>query len=124
MSVIEETKNQTLKEVDDLFSATDELEWENEKQKILQELIGSFNSDPGISSGLQTSSAIQSRSIMNTSLLSGANTTTSVQNRTIMSEIEMEFSKEIFIYNQKVIYKEQPKPDLLSSFVNLVQIKA
>ena len=34
MSVIEEAKNQTLKGVDDLFAATDELEWEKEKQKI------------------------------------------------------------------------------------------
>ena len=119
MSVIEEAKNQTLKEVDDLFAATDELEWENEKQKILQELIGSFSSDPNISSSLQTTSAIHSRSMMNTSLHSSTNVA-SAQNRTIMSEIEMEFSKEVFIYNQKMIFKEQPKPDLLSSFVNLV----
>ena len=119
MSVIEEAKNQTLKGVDDLFAATDELEWEKEKQKILQELISSFSSDPNISSSLQTTSAIHSRSMMNTSLHSSTNVA-SAQNRTIMSEIEMEFSKEVFIYNQKMIFKEQPKPDLLSSFVNLV----
>lgn len=114
MSVIEETKNQTLQEIDDLFSACDDLEWDLEKQKILQELLGSFNPEPNISN--LTTTAIHSRSMNNTML-----STSIQQNRTIMSEIEMEFSKEVYLYNQKIIHKEQPKPDLLNSFVNLVQ---
>ena len=91
MSVIEETKTQTLKETEDLFAATDELEWENEKQKILQELLGSFNPEPTAS--LHTTSAMHSRTMNNSSFMSATSTTPNAQNRTIMSEIEMEFSK-------------------------------
>ncbi len=118
MSVIEETKNQTLQNVDDLFTTTDDLEWENEKQKIMQELLGSFNLESANSmANLTTSSAFHNTRNMNSSIMS-----TSVnQPRSIMNDTEMEFSKEIYLYNQKIISKEQPKPDLLTSFVNLVQ---
>ena len=43
------------------------------------------------------------------------------QNRTLMSDMEMEFAKEVYIYNERLVARETPKPDLLSSFTSLVQ---
>ena len=106
MSVIEETKSRTISEIEDSFSMNDESEWEKQKQKIIQELHGSFN--PELSISLTTSSL-------------GSKSMSASQGRSVMSDVEMEFSKEVFAYNEQVILKEQPKPDLLSNLVTLSQ---
>jgi len=109
MSVIEETKTRAIQEIEESFTISDELEWERQKQKILQDLLGSFNPELALSSSI-TTAAMNPRA---------ANMNTSMQGRTVMSDIEMEFSKEIYMYNQRLLNKEQP--DLLTSFLNLVQ---
>ena len=109
MSVIEETKTRAIQEIEESFTICDELEWERQKQKILQDLLGSFNPELALSSSI-TTAAMNPRA---------ANMNTSMQGRTVMSDIEMEFSKEIYMYNQRLLNKEQP--DLLTNFLNLVQ---
>ena len=113
MSIIEETRQKTMQETEETYLINNELEWERQKQKIMQEhsfnSLGSFSSELSMSN--TTSSLINTRS-------SNLNTT---QNRTLMSDIEMEFSKEIFAYNEKIVSKEMPKPDLLANFTSLVQ---
>lgn len=109
MSVIEETKTKTIQEIEETFSISDELEWERQKQKIMQDLLGSFNPELAISN-MTTTTTINPRS---------ATQNTSMQGRTVMTDIEMEFSKEIYLYNQHLINKENS--DLLTNFLNLVQ---
>lgn len=109
MSVIEETKTRTIQEIEECFSISEELEWERQKQKIMQDLLGSFNPELALSNTTTTASMNPRSASMNTSM----------QGRTVMTDIEMEFSKEIFLYNQKLISKEQM--DLLTNFLSLVQ---
>merc|ERR1739836_287127 len=109
MSIIEETKTRTIQEIEENFFISDELEWERQKQKIMQDLLGSFNSELAISN-TTTTTTINPRS---------ATQNTSMQGRTVMTDIEMEFSKEIYLYNQKLINKEHS--DLFTNFLNLVQ---
>lgn len=109
MSVIEETKTKTIQEIEETFSISDELEWERQKQKIMQDLLGSFNPELAISN-MTTTTTINPRS---------ASMNTTMQGRTVMTDIEMEFSKEIYLYNQKLINNEQS--DLLTNFLTLVQ---
>jgi nuclear pore complex protein Nup93 len=44
-----------------------------------------------------------------------------MQGRTVMNDIEMEFAKVVYMYNQKLIDHEKPTPDLLVEFVQLSQ---
>ena len=88
---------------------SDELEWERQKQKIMQDLLGSFNPELAISN-MTTTASINPRS---------ANMNSSMQGRTVMTDIEMEFSKEIYLYNEKLINKEPS--DLMTKFGSLVQ---
>lgn len=114
MSIIEETRQRTMQQTEESYLINSELEWEKQKQKLLQEhsfsTTGSFNSDLGLLSSNTTSSIINARSSNN-----------GPQNRSLMTDIEMEFSKEVYIYNEKIISKETPKPDLLANFTRLVQ---
>lgn len=109
MSVIEETKTRTIQDIEETFSISEELEWERQKQKIMQDLLGSFNPELAISH-MTTTTTINPRS---------ATMNTAMQGRTVMTDIEMEFSKEIYLYNQNLIAKEQS--DLLTNFLALVQ---
>lgn len=109
MSIIEETRLNTMKEIEESYMTRSEQEWEKQKQKIMQELLGTFNPDLSISA--MTSSTLSSRP-------SGL---MPQHHRTIMSDIEMEFAKEVFAYNQKIVSREKPKPDLLANFTALVQ---
>jgi nuclear pore complex protein Nup93 len=114
MSIIEETRQRTMQETEETYLINNELEWERQKQKIMQEhsfssLGGSFSSEMSMSN--TTSSQINSRSL----------NLTTTQNRTLMSDVEMEFSKEVFSYNEKIVSKVTPKPDLLSNFTSLIQ---
>ena len=109
MSIIEETRQKTMQETEETYLINSELEWEKQKQKIMQELLGSFNPDMSISK--TTSSIIKGRS----------SSTMMPQHRSLMTDIEMEFAKEVFIYNDKIVAKLTPKPDLLANFTGLVQ---
>lgn len=108
MSVIEETKTKTIQEIEETFSISDELEWERQKQKIMQDLLGSFNPELAISN-MTTTTSMNPRS---------ANMNTSMQGRTVMTDIEMEFSKELYLYNQKLINESS---DLLTNLHSLAQ---
>ena len=109
MSIIEETRQKTMQETEEAYLISSELEWEKQKQKIMQELLGSFNPDMTVSK--TTTSIINAR---------GSSQSMS-QNRTMMSDIEMEFAKEVFVYNDKIVAKETPRPELLANFTGLVQ---
>ncbi|CAF0727490.1 unnamed protein product [Brachionus calyciflorus] len=108
MSIIEETRHKTNQEIEDSFLASNELEWEKQKQKIMTELLGSFNSDISVSS-------------TTTSTLNLRQASVNPQARTVMSDIEMEFAKHIYLYNQKILTNEQPKPDLVQNFNLLIK---
>lgn len=109
MSVIEETKTKTVQDIEETFSISEELEWERQKQKIMQDLLGSFNPELAISHMTTTTTMNPRSATMNTAM----------QGRTVMTDIEMEFSKEIYLYNQNLIAKDQS--DLLTNFLALVQ---
>ena len=107
MSTIEEIKQQTYDDIEETFALSSEAEWEKQKQKIMQELLGSFNPELSIS----TATTINSRSSNNMPM----------HGRTVMTDIELEFSREIYSYNEKVIEGAQPRPDLLQNFVSLAK---
>jgi nuclear pore complex protein Nup93 len=118
MSIIEETRQKTMQETQESYLSNSELEWEKQKQKIMQE--HSFNSLGSLShSETLTNMSNTTPSIINSrnNLSHAAHT----QHRTLMTDIEMEFAKEVFVYNEKLVTKETPKPDLLANFTNLVQ---
>lgn len=117
MSIIEETRQQTIQEIEESFASYNELEWEKQKQKIMQELLGSFTPDLSVSS---TTTSNINISRMQSMRQAGSGVTGS-SGRSIMSDIEMEFAKEIYTYNEKIINNEQPRPDLLANLNNLVQ---
>jgi nuclear pore complex protein Nup93 len=115
MSIIEETRQQTIQEIEESFAAYNELEWEKQKQKIMQELLGSYTPDLSVSSTTTSNVNISRMQSMR------QGTSGSSAGRSIMNDIEMEFAKEIYNYNEKIINNEQPRPDLLSNLNNLVQ---
>lgn len=109
MEIIDKTRKQMIMRTEEAFRNIDDTEWEKQKKKAMQELVGSFSNE--ISLLTKTSSTINPRSSV--SLSHSA--------RTSMNDKEIEFAKEIFAYNQKILTKESPKPDLLTNFVNLAK---
>ncbi len=107
MAVIEETKSRAVQEIEEGFSVSEELEWERQKQRIMQDLLGSFNPELAIANAT-TSTAMISRGL-----------NTSLQGRTVMSDVELAFAREIYVHNQKVVGGEQS--DLMRSFVALTR---
>jgi nuclear pore complex protein Nup93 len=116
MSIIDETRRKTMQEIEDSFMLSNELEWDKQKQRIMNELLGSFNPDSSVGS-------------VNVTTTSTALNRTAVANaRASMTDVEMEFAKQVFAYNQRVLANEQlqqqvttEKPDLLAGFMSLVQ---
>lgn len=104
-SIIAEARQKTNQEIEESFSTSNELEWEKHKQKIMTELLGSFN--PEVSVPHTTTSSYSNRQ-------TGFNP----QARTVMNDIELEFARQIYLYNQKILTNEQPKPDLIKNFAN------
>ena len=107
-SIIAEARQKTDKEIEELFSSSNEIEWEKQKQKIMTELLGSFNPEVPVS---------------NTTMSSYGNRQTAFnpQARTVMNDIELEFARQIYLYNQKILANEQPKPDLVKNFVSFIK---
>jgi nuclear pore complex protein Nup93 len=122
MSIIEETRKRTIQDVEESFLLSNQLEWEKQKQKIMNELLGSF----GGADLLNTSNLNQST----TTTTSVLNRTTNPNFRTTLSDLEMEFAKIVYFYNQQIISDERQqsqmiptdqKVDLLSNFFSLVK---
>jgi len=109
MEIIDKTRKQMIMRSEEAFRNIDDTEWEKQKKKAMQELVGSFSNE--ISMLAKTSSTINPRSSVSLSH----------SGRTSMNDKEIEFAKEIFAYNQKILSKESPKPDLLANFVNLAK---
>ena len=94
MAVVEETKARTVREVEESFSVAEEMEWERQKQRIMQDLLGSFSPDLALAHMTATATLNPRSATMNTAM----------QGRTVMTDIEMEFSKEVYLYNQVCVY--------------------
>lgn len=89
MQIVNETRERQSADVDEAFEQAGEIEWEKQKQKIMNELLGSFGSSSS-SSGVD----------LNTSLSSMTSTTLNVNRlptmtRTLMSDVELEFAKQV-----------------------------
>jgi nuclear pore complex protein Nup93 len=51
ISVIEETKQRTMEDIEEFYSTSSDIEWEKQKEKIMHELLGSFNTDISMNIG-------------------------------------------------------------------------
>lgn len=113
MQIVNETRDRQSAAVEEAFEQANESEWEKQKQRIMSELLGAFGSS---GADLSTYSA----STTNTTLSAGRQP---LMTRTLMSDVEMEFAKQVFIYNQKVIEGSSTaaRPDLLLTFRSLAQ---
>jgi nuclear pore complex protein Nup93 len=107
MTVIEEVRQQTLDQIEDMFYEHNESEWQKQKQKLMQEMLGSFSPD------------IAAISTMAVTINSRSASKASMHGRTLMSDIELEFSRVVYGYNQNIIEKEHSKPDLMNEFISL-----
>ncbi|XP_055890475.1 nuclear pore complex protein Nup93-like isoform X2 [Biomphalaria glabrata] len=102
LAVIEQTRKNTFEEVDKNNWESMENEWEKEKQKILNSLLGSglesfeFQQDPEM--------------IISDSLLN--------QGRSSLDHIEMAYAREVFVYNEHVI-DNGILPSLVDMFVKV-----
>lgn len=88
MQIVNETRERQSADVDEAFEQAGEIEWEKQKQKIMNELLGSFGSSSSLGVDL------------NTSLSSMTSTTLNVNRqptmtRTLMSDVELEFAKQV-----------------------------
>ncbi|RNA22043.1 nuclear pore complex Nup93 [Brachionus plicatilis] len=107
-SIIAEARQKTNQEIEDSFSASNEIEWEKQKQKIMTELLGSFNPEVSVSN-------------TTTSTYSNRQTAFNPQARTLMNDIELEFARQIYLYNQKILTNEKPRPDLIKNFASFIK---
>lgn len=95
MSIIDDTRRRTMQDIEDSFLISNELEWNKQKQRIMNELLGSFSSSSKLTNAVNTSISVASAA-----------------NRTInqskagapgsLTDVEMEFAKQIYAYNLKV----------------------
>ena len=121
MSIIEETRKNLNKKIEEDYWLNSENEWEKQKQKILNALHSTsgdlFNSmqDSGAATVNTTSSRLQNYNY--------------VQGRSLMNDVEMAFAKTIYLYNDKILSNQQhqqdafnqQKPNLLENFYKLSQ---
>lgn len=85
IQVVNETRERQRSELEETFEQANEAEWEKQKQRIMNELLGTFGSaSADLSSYLPTTTS--------TTLTSRQ----PITNRTIMTDIEMEFAKQVF----------------------------
>lgn len=102
LAVIEQTRKNTFEEVDRRHWECMENEWEREKQKILNSLLGS-NQEPF---ELQQDPEM----LISTSQLN--------QGRSSLDHIEMAYARQVFIYNENVI-ENVIRPSLVDMFVQV-----
>lgn len=104
LSVIEESKKSTFERADRLFWETMESEWEQEKQKILNALMG------------------PSQELLDVSLDIEPTLSESVDMRTrsAMDGTEMAYAKEIYLYNEEIV-QGGLKHNLASKFYSLFE---
>ncbi|KAH9515701.1 Nucleoporin nup93 [Bulinus truncatus] len=102
LAVIEQTRKNTFEEVDTNNWDSMENEWEREKQKILNSLLGS---------GLETFEFQQDPEV----LISDSSLS---QGRSSLDHIEMAYAREVFIYNEHVI-EGGILPSLVDLFVKV-----
>jgi nuclear pore complex protein Nup93 len=115
MSIIEETRKNLNKKIEEDYWQNNENEWEKQKQKILNALHSSsgdiFNlMQEGSTARVETASKQQSYNY--------------VQGRSLMNDVEMAFAKTVYLYNDKILSNQEQeiqKPNLLDSFFKLSQ---
>jgi nuclear pore complex protein Nup93 len=124
MTIIDETRRKTVQEIEDSFMTSNELEWDKQKQWIMNELLGSFNPDASATASSLTTTTTTTTTALNRTVAANA--------RTQMTDVEVEFARQVFNYNQRVLSNEQlqqqrssalaaDKPDLLAGFASLLQ---
>jgi nuclear pore complex protein Nup93 len=132
MSIVEETRKNLNKKIEDDYWQNSENEWEKQKQKILNALHSTsgdiFNimqdgTTPASNIGQYSTSKSQSYNY--------------TQGRSLMNDVEMAFAKTIYLYNDKILSSQQEysphqhqqqqqqqqqlKPNLLENFFKLSQ---
>ncbi|KAK2144899.1 hypothetical protein LSH36_721g01052 [Paralvinella palmiformis] len=98
LTAIEQTRKNTLEEAEQRHWETMENEWEREKQKILNALVGSGQADFDFS--VESEQSILSENI-------------NMQGRTMLDDVEMAYSRQIYMYNEQVIQGGM-KPSLVN----------
>eukprot|EP00057_Strongylocentrotus_purpuratus_P013801 XP_011668275.1 PREDICTED: nuclear pore complex protein Nup93-like [Strongylocentrotus purpuratus] len=105
LAVIEETKRNTRLETEQRFWQSKQNEWEVEKQRILNTLIGSSSELIDVSA--ETSNLF-------------SDVSTRIEGRSAMDSMEMAYARQVYIYNDKVV-KGGMKPNLISLFEEMAQ---
>lgn len=106
LAVIEETKRNTRLQTEQHFWQAKQNEWEQEKQRILNTLIGS--SSELIDVAAETSNLFSDVS------------TSRIEGRSTMDSVEMAYARQVYIYNDKVV-KGGMKPNLINLFEEMAQ---
>lgn len=99
LSVIEESRKSTFEQIEKLHWESLECEWENEKQKILNALLGSGQDLVDIPFDTETSVA--------DSVL--------MKTRSAMDNVEMAYARQVYVYNECVV-QGGIKPNLADKF--------
>lgn len=85
MQIVNETRERQSADVEEAFEQASEIEWEKQKQKIMNELLGSFGSSSSDMSSSMTSTTSTTLNVNRQSTMS----------RTLMSDVELEFAKQV-----------------------------
>ncbi|XP_064611037.1 nuclear pore complex protein Nup93-like [Liolophura sinensis] len=104
LAVIEQTRNRTFEEAEKRHWECAENEWEREKQKILNALIGA---------GQELDLQPESESILGESI--------SMHGRSALDNVEMAYARQVFAYNDQII-KGGLRPNLVEMFSEVAQI--
>ena len=120
MSIIEETRKNLNKKIEEDYWQNSENEWEKQKQKILNAL---HSSSGDLFNLMQESGAPRAETA------SKQQNYNYVQGRSLMNDVEMAFAKTIYQYNDKIlsnqqqqaVQNQQQKPNLLDNFFKLSQ---
>ncbi|XP_054774243.2 nuclear pore complex protein Nup93-like [Lytechinus pictus] len=105
LAVIEETKRNTRLQTEQRLWQSKQNEWEQEKQRILNTLLGS-------------SSELIDVSAETSNLFSDVGSR--IEGRSAMDAMEMAYARQVYIYNDKVV-KGGTKPNLISLFEEMSQ---
>lgn len=102
LSIIEETRTNAFAQAEKMYWDNMELEWEQQKQNILNSFVGNS----------------QDISDMKISLETSVSEPSNARTRSAMDNIEMLYSKQVYVYNERVI-QGGIKPNLAAQFADV-----
>lgn len=102
LSIIEESRKNTFDRIDRLHWESIEAEWETEKQRVLNTLLGSAQETLDIT--LENQAVLADSFIMKT--------------RSTMDNVEMAYARQVFVYNESIT-QGSLKPSLVDDFMEV-----